>query len=264
VYVPAPEKPLAHRSARFIAWKAGEVLVDALSAATGFRVPDEPLQPFLINLPMLVGRYEPATLAAMREIVKPGMTVVDGGAHIGYFTVALSKMVGPHGRVLAFEMNPATLRRLRHNVRHLRNVEIISAALGVSDDRGTMYQSPGLTSSASVTETKPGLHAAQSVQIRSLASVLDERRIERIDFLKLDIEGNEPIVLRILSGPVAAIFEVKRYILEAGGETPERLLVELMDAGFSVRIIGGGYLAPPDLTQPLARLDKANILAIRD
>jgi hypothetical protein len=63
---------------------------------------------------------------------------------------------------------------------------------------------------------------------------------------------------------VAAIFEVKRYILEGGGETPERLLAELIDAGFSVRIIGGRYLAPPDLMQPLAELDKANILAIRD
>jgi FkbM family methyltransferase len=263
VYVPAPEKPLAHRSARFIAWKAGEVLVDALSAVTAFRVPDEPLQPFLINLPMLLGRYEPATLAAMRQIVKPGMTVVDGGAHVGYFTVALSKMVGPRGRVLAFEMNPPTLRRLRHNVRRLRNVEVISAALGASDDCGTMYQSPGLTSSASVTDTKPGLHAAQSVQIRSLGSVLKERGIQRVDFLKLDIEGNEPTVVRSLSGPVATIFEVKRYILQAGGETPEGLLSELMDAGFSVRIIGGGYLAPPDLTQSLPQLDKANILAIR-
>jgi FkbM family methyltransferase len=236
--------------ARFIAWKSGDALAMGISAATGFHVPDEPLQPFLLKLPMLLGKYEPETMAAMRDVVRPGMTVIDGGAHVGYFTTALSKMVGPKGRVLACEMNPPTLRLLRRNTRHCANVEVIPVAIGERDEMVTMYENNGLTSSASVTETKPGLHATRLVQMRSLQSVLDERKIGRADFIKLDIEGGEPAVLRSLKGPAKVLFEIKRYILEAGGEAPEALIAELRDLGFSTKIVSGS-------------LDKANVLAVR-
>lgn len=260
MYVPAPQKPLLRKIVRFAAWKAGDALTALLSRVTGFRVPDEPLQPFIHNLPMLLGTYERETLAVMRQVVKPGMTVVDAGAHAGYYTVALSKLVGAEGRVLAFEMNPPSLELLRHNTTELVNVTIIPAALGASDGEATMYEADGLTASASMTSTKPGLSATGTVPVRSLASVLSEHGL-KADFIKLDIEGAEPEVLRSLSGPVTIVFEVKRYILEAAGETPEDFLNEMMALGYTVRVIGGQRLARLGARQ--TELDKANILASR-
>ena len=53
MYVPATDKPLFHRVARWVAWKAGDCVGALISSATAFRLPGEPLQPFLIKIPML-------------------------------------------------------------------------------------------------------------------------------------------------------------------------------------------------------------------
>lgn len=157
MYVPAPHKARAWQFARFIAWQIGDALAVTISAAKGFRLPDEPLQPFAISIPMLIGTYEKETVRLIKKMVRPGMTVIDGGAHAGYFTRLLSNLVGPLGRVLAFEIHPDTLKLLRHNTRSLANVEIISAALGPSDGIATLYESIALSSGHSATATKPGL-----------------------------------------------------------------------------------------------------------
>jgi FkbM family methyltransferase len=264
VFVPAPEKPLAHRFARYIAWKGGEAIANTISAITGFHTPDDPLHPFAQKLPMVLGRYEAATWKEIRKLVRPGMVVIDGGAHVGYMTRRLSKLVGSTGKVLAFEINPANLALLRRNTRNLANVEIIPAALGDHDGTAKIYLS-AQSSGHSATPSKPGLTPDIDVPMRSVASVLKERGLERVDFLKLDIEGGEPAVLRSLpEGSVAVVFEVKRYILEAGGETPEGVLKELIEKGFTVRREGRGAVSATFLGATSALFDKANIVATRD
>src|SRR3989344_1154319 len=70
------------------------------------------------KIAMLGGSYERETGVLLREIVKPGMTVVDIGAHIGYFTRLLSKAVGPGGRVFAFEPEPENFSLLYLNTKN--------------------------------------------------------------------------------------------------------------------------------------------------
>ena len=264
MYVPAPDKPVLRRLARRTAWTAGETAVSLLSRITGFRVPDEPLQPFAIALPMLTGVYERDTVKLMHELIRPGMTVVDGGAHVGYFTRLLSKLVGPTGRVLAFEIHPETLKLLRENVADLPNVEILPVALGTTDGTAFIYESPTLSSGHSATPTKPGLVPKFEIPMRSLESVMHERGLDRADFLKLDIEGGEPQIIRSLrKGPVKIIFEVKRYILEAGEESPEDLFAEMIRTGFSLSRVGGGEIRMDELVKPSPANDKCNVLAVR-
>jgi FkbM family methyltransferase len=264
MYVPAPEKPLLRRIFRRAAWTAGETTASLISKTTGFHVPDEPLQPYALSLPMLMGTYERATANVMREIVRPGMTVIDGGAHVGYFTRLLSRLVGPTGKVLAFEIHPKTLELLRHNVRDLPNVEILPAALGATDGTAFIHESPGLSSRHSATASKPGLVPTSEVPMRSLVSVLRERGLQRVDFLKIDIEGGEPAVIRSLpKEPVKLIFEAKRYILEAAGLSPEGLFAEMIQDGFSLERIGGDPILPEQLAGESPEFDKSNVLAVR-
>ena len=263
MYVPAPHKPFLHRLARRWAWKIGEGFATLLSKARGFRLPDEPLQPFLHKIPMLLGTYERETVRLLKSLVRPGMTVIDGGAHAGYFTRVLSRLVGPAGKVFAFEIHPQTLKLLHHNTRSLRNVVVIPAALGAKDGRATIYQSDGLSSSHSATATKPGLKPTTQIPMRSISSVLAEHGLSGADFIKLDIEGGEPSVLRTLPDrPTTVIFEVKRYILEAGGETPEQLMQQLIDRGFILSCVGGQTISPDALCTRNKALEKANVLAI--
>lgn len=63
-----------------------------------------------------LGTHEPDLQESLPRFIKPGMTVFDIGANIGFFAVAAAKLVGPSGKVVAFEPNPAVVERLRKNV----------------------------------------------------------------------------------------------------------------------------------------------------
>jgi FkbM family methyltransferase len=262
LYVAPRSRNPARNALRYAAWHSGEAVVSALSRVRGFRVPDDALNPFSQNLPMLLGTYERQTVKAFRELVRPGMTVVDGGAHVGYLTRIFASLVGPRGRVLAVEAHPGTAELLRQNTAHLANVTVAGVALGSEDGSLPLYAGTGAASASLV--AKPGLALAGSVPVQTLASLLDTHRIPRVDFLKLDVEGAEPDVLAALPlaelRPFTAMIEVKRYILEARGTTPEAVLLSLLGAGYRARIVGGANLTPADLASANPGLTKANVL----
>jgi hypothetical protein len=78
-----------------------------------------------------LGTYERDQILHLKTLIRSGITVFDAGAHAGYYSLAASRMVGPSGKVLAFEPNPNNLRNLRRHiaVNSIRNVEIIDAAV---------------------------------------------------------------------------------------------------------------------------------------
>ena len=86
----------------------------------------------------LTGDAEPEVQQALAELVKPGQTVYDVGANIGFFTILCSRLVGPQGRVYAFEPIPQNLVTLRHNIalNGLTNVVIVDKALSALDRYG--------------------------------------------------------------------------------------------------------------------------------
>jgi FkbM family methyltransferase len=86
-----------------------------------------------------IGWYERPFMDRVVSTVRPAMTVFDVGAHTGYYTLALSRLVGAAGRVFAFEASSANVIRLRRHLQlnHVKNVEIIEAA--VTDHVGTAY-----------------------------------------------------------------------------------------------------------------------------
>ena len=64
-------------------------------------------------LRIYLGTYEREQTALFRELIRPGHTVLDVGAHVGYYTVLASALAGPRGAVWAFEPNPANAGCLR-------------------------------------------------------------------------------------------------------------------------------------------------------
>jgi FkbM family methyltransferase len=130
-----------------------------------------------------LGRYERYFVKRVAETVQPGMTVFDVGAHTGYYTLALSRLVGATGRVFAFEACSANVARLRRHLKlnRVNNVEIIEAA--VSDRAGTAYF------------CDDDFRGRISNSGRSVKTVrLDAYPTP--DFVKMDIEGAETLALR--------------------------------------------------------------------
>ena len=76
------------------------------------------------------GEYSEAEPALWRKLVKPGDTVLDIGANIGALTLPLSDMVGPTGRVFAFEPHPQNFMLLKQNCSGRSNIRCWDVALG--------------------------------------------------------------------------------------------------------------------------------------
>ena len=90
---------------------------------------------------ILKGRYEPALRNVLVSQVRAGMTVLDVGANIGYYTVQLANMVGACGRVLAFEPNPVLCDELKCNIdlNHFTNTLVFPFALSDSFGESSFY-----------------------------------------------------------------------------------------------------------------------------
>lgn len=203
------------------------------------------------KLEMLLDKYESETVELFKEIIKPTMNIVDIGAHIGYFSVLYSKLVGPDGHVYAFEADPENYKLLEYNTRRLKNISRNKKA--VSEHTGTVdfYHIENSTGCHSVIDPDEISHKI-TVDSVALDDLITSGEIEKVDIIKIDIEGGEPLAFkgmkRLLteSSNIQLITEFNQGSLTAGGVTPEQFLMQLKSFGFTVFCITNHGLVPID------------------
>jgi FkbM family methyltransferase len=167
------------------------VLVNIFSRLKGARFP--PKYDWDWRLEMLLEKYEPETTALVKKIVKPGMVIIDIGAHIGYYTRIFSRLTGKNGRVYAFEPDSENFELLKTNTFGLKNVKLIKSAL--SDEPGLVkfYRSQN-TGCHSIIQ-KDFHKESILIETEILDDFAKKNNISKIDLIKLDVEGGEPMVL---------------------------------------------------------------------
>ena len=169
---------------------------------------------------------EQAEQDAMRRVVSRGDVVFDIGANLGLHTVFLSQLIGPEGKLFAFEPNPALLPALGRTVGGLTNGTLYTCALSDQTGRSAFFV-PTDDTKASLAdwtdETIDGEAREGVCEQRRLDDLLREGAISVPDFIKCDVEGAELLVFRggrsILDRPDAPVvlFEVNAYTAEGFG-----------------------------------------------
>jgi FkbM family methyltransferase len=222
----------------------------------GFRLPVD--QPH--NYRALVGAYEPETTRMFRRLVEPGMTVVDVGASLGYYTRLCAGLVGRTGHVHAFEPHPVSLALLRNNVRRCPNVTVHAAAAHSADTTLTLYGGRSGVHSLWRSSLDTVRDDAFEVQAVRLDSVLHGRPV---DLVKIDAEAHEPEVIAGMSELIetqpglAIILEYYPELLRRRGLDPAAFLHGLFGRGFGVVAIddrnGGVRRIEPDGVAALER-----------
>jgi FkbM family methyltransferase len=137
-----------------------------------------------------LGIYELQTRRFLESKIRTGMVIYDVGAHVGYYTLMASRLVGPGGRVVAFEPNPSNISFLRRHLglNGVDNVTVIEAA--VSSMAGTAhFDAGGEPSMGHLAST--GSLEVKLVTIDAIADELDLRP----NLIKVDVEGHEPPAL---------------------------------------------------------------------
>jgi FkbM family methyltransferase len=135
--------------------------------------------------------FETAEAAFVARFLRPGMTVLDVGAHHGLYTLLASKCVGRGGRVIAFEPSSRERRRLARHLRvnRCRNVEVRPFALGDRAGEADLYVVEGAHDWCNSLRA-PNIEERTSkvrVEVRRLDDVLEGIRWPRVDFIKLDV-----------------------------------------------------------------------------
>jgi len=159
------------------------------------------------------GGYENEERMFISRFVKPGMTVVDIGAHRGFYTLLLSKLVRRTGRVLSFEPFAGNNARLKLHLKinFCHNVELKDCALGKETGITNLYVVPTQTVLNSLRPPDTDYEScSMPVQVRKLDDVLSAEKIGMVDFVKLDVEGGE---LDALAGAECLLRSVTRPVI---------------------------------------------------
>lgn len=146
----------------------------------------------------LTGVWEQEETSFLRRIVRPGQVVIDGGANYGYYTILFSHLVGMRGRVHCFEPLEEAYKLLREHIilnNATVNVSINRYGLGESRKYTNIYVMKGW-GWGSATIRPSGDILMGTCQIVPLDWYIKQKKINKVDFMKLDIEGAELSALK--------------------------------------------------------------------
>ena len=129
------------------------------------------------------------------QFLKPGMTVIDVGAHQGLYTLLASKKVGSEGHVIAFEPSPRELRRLRWNlfINRCRNVCVVPFAVGNSEGTAEFFVCLGKETGCNSLRPPVVPDPVKKIQVpvTTLDRYIEKFNVKHVDFIKIDAEGAE-------------------------------------------------------------------------
>lgn len=187
--------------------------------------------------------HPPAAHPAALAFLRPGGTAIDIGANLGEWAVPLARAVGPPGRLLAIEPAPRSAAALAKTLaaNALGQATVIRCALG-GHDGSVELAVPIVTSPRDDTGTArigpagPGTEAL-TVPLRSLDSLVTECRLDRLDLIKIDVEGYER---RVFDGAAASLARFRPVLVVETGHEGEGDRAAIHDRlhGLGYRMLG--------------------------
>lgn len=186
-------------------------------------------------------KLEATEVEQLRPFVRPGTTVIDVGANIGFFTLRFSEWASPPGKVIAIEPEQGNLDRLERALRRRDRAGIVDVIKGVAaNSDGTL--------NLVINPHHPADHrlGAQGVPVASftLDRIMSDRDWPSVSLVKIDVQGAE---MRVLKGaaellsrcrPVLYI-EIDDAALSEAGCSAKALVDHLSRLGYEMFELGG-------------------------
>jgi FkbM family methyltransferase len=179
-----------------LGWAGGRLVADVRNSAAGAL--------FVHLLDLGVGRplytdgiYEAAETRFLEEYLRPGMTVVDVGANIGYIAAVAARIVGPTGCVLAIEPEPRNLALLTANMarNNYRQVIVCACAAGNASGTATLACSAWNMGDHRISTGQARGERTATVRVDTVDQLVARHNLGRVDLIKMDVQGYEPAVI---------------------------------------------------------------------
>lgn len=188
----------------------------------------------------IVGVYEPTTVKLLQKKVKKGDTVIDIGAHIGYYTLLAARRVGNKGKVYAFEPNKDNQRLLIKNLtaNGYKNVEIIDKAVAEKPSKAKLFLS----------DVSTGMHSLINIDDSKESTIVDitsiddffGKKVPKVSVIKMDIEGGEYAATKGMrklvkkNKNITLFTEFSPFVIKKSGKSPIGFLNLLKKYGFEL------------------------------
>jgi FkbM family methyltransferase len=227
-----------------------------------------------IGLPIVRDQYEQAELRFIQQTVRAGDHVIDLGAHIGFFTIQMAALVGPRGSVTAFEPFDDNAQLLARSIRENRYEDRVTleraAAASRSGRVGLAFATETLNSGGAFVAGEAAVAGHQIREVRAVA--IDDVSFKgRISFIKMDVEGAEPLVLQGAARLIARDRPIVLSELHASqlarvsNRSADAFLGELRTMGYGVYRLDGDRrgaeltTAPPEPVCSIIMLPRGSI-----
>jgi FkbM family methyltransferase len=141
--------------------------------------------------------------------IRSGMTAIDVGAHLGYYSVMFGELVGTSGRVMAVEPNPKSSELLRRSIDlngFSTHSTVFSGALGsIENERLPLYVPPFEPKNALIIPPAEDFNPRRGAVVEVASTTLDRlcAELDRIDLIKIDAEGSEERIFDGMSATIA-------------------------------------------------------------
>jgi FkbM family methyltransferase len=192
--------------------------------------------------------YEAENFIFLKQQLKPGYTVLDIGAHIGFFSNITAQMVGAAGKVYAFEPTPSTHAMLQKMCASNKNTDIVTPvnkAVGIEDGTITFYVSDDKidNTNSTVGYRDAGNHRPIDITLTSVDNFVQQQGLKQVNFIKIDVEGAEYDTIRGASHTLktfkpACILAIHPKLIAAKGDKLEDIYDFVVNTGYQVAVNG--------------------------
>jgi len=168
------------------------------------------------------------------------VTVVDIGAHYGYFSIFAAKNTAPDSTIYSIEPSQQNFNTLKKNLSDCNIQNVIPFQMAIGGENGTLDLFTGRSINHSLIENYALLgkeKKTQKVEVKTLENFIIENKIEHIDFLKMDCEGAEYAILFNTPHSVfdkVSVISMEFHDMKNEKFTADEILKILEDSGFEI------------------------------
>jgi len=168
---------------------------ETVVSVNGYKLSVIPGDPGISSELQIFNIHEPITTQITLQELKEGMTCLDIGSNIGYYALMESKAVGTQGKVIAIEPSPKNFQQMKKNLdlENVNNVDAYNFAVGDKDDNVNflIHERSNCCFIIRKGEPIPEFAKVIKVPVKRLDSFIEEKKLHKLDFVRMDIEGHE-------------------------------------------------------------------------